>query len=145
MAGCGIYDEVDSRQRETVFWACSVDVREVDAESPLAVRFFDQYNVGQPLRVFYFSDFSCLEEFTDLLVDRFLPFWRKTPPLLHDWLKGWADVQPMSDYCGVNSSHVRLLPREDVFILSQKTGKGAFEVFRKLGADAGEVFRVVVQ
>ena len=24
MAGSGIHDEVDSRQRETVFWACSV-------------------------------------------------------------------------------------------------------------------------
>ena len=46
MAGSGIYDEVDSRQRETVFWACFVDVSEVDAESSLAVRFFDKYDVG---------------------------------------------------------------------------------------------------
>ena len=46
MAGSGIHDEVDSRQRETVFWACSVDVSEVDAESPLSVRFFDKYDVG---------------------------------------------------------------------------------------------------
>ena len=41
MVGCGIYDKVDSRQRETVFWACSIDVSEVDAESPLTVHFFD--------------------------------------------------------------------------------------------------------
>ena len=40
MAGCGIHNEVVSRQREIVFWACFVDVSEVDAESPLAVRFF---------------------------------------------------------------------------------------------------------
>ena len=46
MASCGVYDEVDSRQRETIFWACSVDVSEVDAESPLAVCFFDEYDVG---------------------------------------------------------------------------------------------------
>ena len=85
-----------------------------------------------------------LEEFADLLVDRFLPFWREAPPLLLDWLEGWADVQPMSDYRGVNSSHVCLLSREDVLVLSQKTGKGAFEVFRKLGADVGEVLWVVV-
>ena len=37
MAGCGIYDEVDPLQRETVLWARSVDVSEVHAESPLAV------------------------------------------------------------------------------------------------------------
>ena len=51
----------------------------------------------------------------------------------------------MSDYGGVNPSHVLLLPREDIFILSQEMGKEAYEVFHKLGADVGEVFRVVVQ
>ena len=146
MAGCGKYDEVDSRQRETFFWACSVDVSEVDAESPLVVRLFDQYDVGQPLRVFHFSDCSCLEEFADLLVDRFLPFWPEAPPLLLDWLKGRADIQPMSDhYCGVNSSPVRLLPWEDVFVLSREMGKGVSEVLSKLGVDVSEMFRVVVQ
>ena len=39
MAGCGIYDEVDPRQREIVLWARSIDVNEVDSESPLAVSF----------------------------------------------------------------------------------------------------------
>ena len=71
-----------------------------------------------------------MEEFADLLFDRFLPFWREAPPPLFDWLEGWADVQPMSDYCRVNSSHVCLLPREDVFVLSQKIGERAFELFR---------------
>ena len=60
MAGCGIYDEVDPRQRETVLWACSVDVSEVDTESPLAVCFFDKYNVGQPFKIFHLSDYSAL-------------------------------------------------------------------------------------
>ena len=46
MARSGIYDEVDSRQRETVLWACFVDVSEVDAESPFSVCFFDEYDVG---------------------------------------------------------------------------------------------------
>ena len=92
MAGCGIYDEVDSRQRETIFWACSVDVSEVDAESPLAVYFFYEYNVGQPLRIFHLSNCPCLEEFADHLVDRFLPFWREAPSLLFDWLERWIGV-----------------------------------------------------
>ena len=80
MAGCGIYDEIDSWQRETIFWACSVDVSEVDAEFPLAFRFFDEYDVGQPFGVFHLSDCSYLEEFADHLVDRFLPFCREAPP-----------------------------------------------------------------
>ena len=145
MASCSIYDEVNSRQRETIFWACSVDVSEVDAESPLAVCFFDEHDVGQPFRVLHLSDCPCLEEFTDLLVDRFLPFRRKAPSLLLDWLEGWTDVQSVSDYYGVNPSHVLLLPREDILVLSQEMGKEASEVFRKLGADVGEVFRVVIQ
>ena len=74
MAGCGIYDEVDSRKRETVLWSLSVDVSEVDTESPLAVCFFNKYDVGQPLRILHLPDRSCLEEFADLLVDGFLSF-----------------------------------------------------------------------
>ena len=82
MAGCGIYNEVDPRERETVFWAHSVDVSEVNVESQLVVYFFDKYDVGEPFRIFYLSDCSRLEEFVDLLVDRFLPVRREAPPLL---------------------------------------------------------------
>ena len=74
MAGCGIYDEVDPRQRETVLWARSVDVSEVDTESSLAIFFFDKYDVSQPLRILHLPDCSYLEEFADLLVDGFLSF-----------------------------------------------------------------------
>ena len=110
------------------FGACSVDVSEVDAESPLAVRFFDEYNVGQPLGIFHLSDCLYMEKFSDLLVDRFLPLWREAPSFLLDWFEGWADVQPMSDYCGVNPSHVCLLPCEDIFVLFKKMGERVFEV-----------------
>ena len=92
MAGSGIYDEVDSRKRETIFWACSIDVSKVDAESPLVVRFFDEYDVGQPFRIFHLSNFPRFEEFADLLIDCFLPFQREAPYLLLNWFEGWADV-----------------------------------------------------
>ena len=46
VARSGIYDEVDSRQRETVLWARFVDVSEIDAESPFAVCLLDEYDVG---------------------------------------------------------------------------------------------------
>ena len=46
MADCGIYNEVDPWQGETIFLACSVDVSEVDAESPFFVHFLDEYDVG---------------------------------------------------------------------------------------------------
>ena len=130
MAGCGIYNEVDPRERETVFWARSVDVSEVNAKSQLVVCFFDKYDVGQPFRIFYLSDCSRLEKFFDLLVDRFLPVRREAPPLLFYWLERRTDVQPMSNYCRVYSPHVCLLPLEDVFVLSQKMGERAFEIFR---------------
>ena len=145
MAGCSIYDKVNSRQRETIFWACSADVSEVDAESPLAIFFFDEHDVGQPFWVLHLSDCPCLEKVSNLLVDRFLSFRSKAPLLLLNWLEGWTDVQPLSDYYGVNPSHVLLLPCEDILVLSQEMGKEASDVFRKLGADVGEVFRVVIQ
>ena len=51
----------------------------------------------------------------------------------------------MSDYCWINPSHILLFPREDILILFQEMGKTASEVFRNLGSDVGEVFRVIVQ
>ena len=51
----------------------------------------------------------------------------------------------MSNYDGINSSHIRLLPCEDILVLFQEMGKDTSEVFRKLGTDVGEVFRVIIQ
>ena len=92
MADCGIYNEVDPWQGETILWACSVDVSEVDAESPLVVRFFDEYDVGQQFRILHFSYCPSLEELADLLIYRFLSFWSETPSFLLDWFEGWTDV-----------------------------------------------------
>ena len=84
MAICGIYYKVDPRKREAIFRACSINVSKVDVESPFVVRFFDEYDVGQPLRVLHFSDRTCLEELSDLLINRFLSLWSQTPSFLLD-------------------------------------------------------------
>ena len=130
MACCSVHDEVDPQQREAVLRACFVYVGEVDTESPLAVRFLDEHDVIQPLRILHLLDHSCLEEFSDLLVDGLLPFWCEAPSLFLDRFEGRAGVLSMCDYCRVNSSHVRLLPCEDVSVLSQKLSKEAFEISR---------------
>ena len=130
MACCGVHDEVDPRQREAVLWACFVYVSEVDIESPLAVCFLNKHDVSQPLKILHLPDRSCLEEFVDLLVDGFCLSGEKAPSLLLDQFEGRAGVQPMCDYCRVNSSHVCLLPCEDVSVLSQKLSEEAFEIFR---------------
>ena len=87
VACSGVHDEVNPWQREAVLRSCFVYVSEVDTESPLAICFFDEYNIGQPLRIFYLSDRSCLEELADLLVDGFLPFWCEVSALLLDWFE----------------------------------------------------------
>ena len=130
MACCSIHDEVNPRQREAVLWPCFVYVGEVNIESPLSVCFLDEHDVSQSLRILYLPDRSCLKEFADLLVDGLLPFWCEAPSLLLDRFEGRAVVQPMCDYCRVNSSHVRLLPCEDVSVLSQKLSEEAFEFSR---------------
>ena len=110
MACSSVHDEVDPGQREVVLRASFVYVSEVDTESPLAICFFDEHDISQPLGIFHLSDRSCLEELADLLVDGFLPFWCEAPALLLDRFEGWAGIQPMGDYCRVDSSHVCLLP-----------------------------------
>ena len=92
MVDCGIYNEINPWQRKAIFWACSVDVSAVDAKSPLAVCFFDEYEVGQPFWVLHLSDWPCLEKLGDLLVDCFLPFRSKFPSFLLDWFERWTDV-----------------------------------------------------
>ena len=126
----GVHDEVDPWQREAVLRACFIYVSEVDTESPLAVCFFDEYNISQLLRIFHLSDCSCLEELADLLVDGFLSFWCEAPALLLNRFEEWVGVKLMSDYCRVNSSHVCLLPCENISIPFQKLSEEAFEVFR---------------
>ena len=51
----------------------------------------------------------------------------------------------MSNYGGINSSHICLLPGEDILVLFQEMGKEASKIFRKLGTNVGKVFRVIVQ
>ena len=92
MASSGIYDEVDSWQRETILWACSVDVSEVNAKSQLATRLFYEHDVGQPFWVLHLSNYPCLEELVDLLVDRFLPLWNEASSFLLDWFEGRTDI-----------------------------------------------------
>ena len=118
MACGGVHDEVDPWQREAVLQACFIYVGEVDTESPLAICFLDENNISQPLRIFHLSDRSYLEELADLLVNGFLSFWCEAPALLLDRFEGWAGVQPMSDYCRVDSSHVFMLPSENISVLS---------------------------
>ena len=84
VTGRSVYYEINPRQREAILWAGPIDVCEIDAKLPLSVCFFDKNNVGQPFRVLYFSDCLCLEELTDLFIDRLLSFWGKTPSLLLD-------------------------------------------------------------
>ena len=84
MVGCGIYNEIDPRQRKTIFWACSIDVSEVNAKSPLVVCLFDEHDVGQPFWVLHLSDCPCLKELSYLFVDRFLPFRSGTPSFFLD-------------------------------------------------------------
>ena len=86
MADYGIYYEVDLWQRETIFWACSVDVSEVDAESQLAVN-----RACRPFRVLHLPECPCLKELADLLVDCFLSFWSEAPSFLLDWFERWTD------------------------------------------------------
>ena len=79
MACRSVHDEVDPWKREAFLWARFVYVSEVDTEPPLAIHFFDEYDVGQPLKVLDLPNRSCLEEFADLLVHGFLSFWREAP------------------------------------------------------------------
>ena len=102
---------------EAIFLPGPIDICEIDAKPPLAVFFFDENNVGQPLRIFYLSDCVCLENLINLFINRLLSFWSKNSSLLLDRFKGWTDVQPVGDNYRVDSAHVFLFPGEYLHVL----------------------------
>ena len=87
MTGSGIHYEVNSRQREAIFWAGPVNICEIDAKSPFAIFFFNENNVGQPLRIFNIPNCICLEELADLFINRLLSFRGEALSFLLDRLE----------------------------------------------------------
>ena len=92
MAKGGIYHKVDPRQGKTIFWAGSIDINKVNAESPFDICLFDENHVSQPVGVIYFPDNLSLEEFANFFVDRFLSLWGEASSLLFDKFEGGADI-----------------------------------------------------
>ena len=116
VASCGVHYKVDPRGK-VIFWIGSVDIGEVNANSPFAVCLFDEDYISQPVRVFYFSDSFGLDDFVNFFIDRLLPLWGKASSFLFDGFEGGANVQLVCDYYGVNSPHILLLPGEYFYIL----------------------------
>ena len=112
MASSGVHYEVNLEQGKAVFWASSVNIGKVNAESPFSIFLLDENHISQPVEIIYFSDSSGLEEFADLFIDRLLPFWGETSSFMFDGCEGWGDIHLVGDNCYVNSSHVLLLPSE---------------------------------
>ena len=82
VASYGVHYKVDPRLGKAVFRTGSVDIGEVNAEPPFFIYLFGEDYISQPVRVFYFSDSFGLEEFVNLFVNHFLPFWGETPSFL---------------------------------------------------------------
>ena len=112
VASSGIHYEVDSGQGKAIFQASPINIGKVNTELPLAICLLDMNHISQPVGIVYFLDSSGLEEFSNLLVDRLLPFWGKTSSFMFDRFEGGNDILVVGDNCWVNSSHVLLLPSE---------------------------------
>ena len=117
VASSGVHYEVDSGEGKAVFRASPVNIGKINVESPFSIRLLDENNISQPDGIMYFSNSSVLEEFSDLFVDRLLPFWSEASSFLFDGFEGGGDIQLVGDNCWVDSPHVLLLPSEYVRVL----------------------------
>ena len=106
-------------QRETIFWACIVEVGVIDAHPSFAFLFRDHYHIFQPVWIFHLSNESGFQQFVNLIPDNLLLVWLETSDPLSDGSCCWQDVKPMRDDGGVNSLHVRMRPCKDVMALSE--------------------------
>ena len=84
VANSGVYYKVDPGQGKAIFWASLINISKINAESLLSICLLDENHIIQPVMIIYFSDSSSLEEFSDLFVDRLLPFRGKTSSFMFD-------------------------------------------------------------
>ena len=78
----GIYQLIDLRHRKRVLWACSVQVSEVHANSPLAVLLFYHYGICKPLRKENLLYCASLLQPPNLLPNSFDMLFSQSPWLL---------------------------------------------------------------
>ena len=80
----GVHNLIYPRQRETVFWACIVEIGVIDAHSPLPFLFGDHHYICQPIRILNFFNKSSFQQFVNLVPNNLLPVRVKLPNLLLD-------------------------------------------------------------
>jgi hypothetical protein len=104
--GSGVDQSINAGKREAIFGAGLIEVGEIYAHSPFAVRFFHQDHIGQPFRVMNLFYELSLQELLNLHSYCFDPFGCKLPSLLLYWLGVRVYVQNMDDLLGINPRHI---------------------------------------
>ena len=84
--GHRVHKLVNPRLREAILRACVIQVREVDAHSPLLVCLFDHDDVGQPLKIIDLPDEVSGEQLVYLIHDYFVLFKNENSSSLLDRL-----------------------------------------------------------
>ena len=79
----GINELVNSWQREAVFWASLIQIRETNAHLPYPFHFLHHNDVSQPLRVVLFKDELGGQELVYFVHDGLVPLgWKDSSSLL---------------------------------------------------------------
>ena len=65
---------INLRQREAVLRTSLIQIRIVDANSLLSISFFHHYHIGEPFRIYSFSDEACCEELVDFFINNLFVF-----------------------------------------------------------------------
>lgn len=105
------------RKRERIFWACLVQVGEVDVFAVLSIFFLNHHYIGQPIGVFNFDDRSDVDELLDFFVDDLIFFLCELPSLLLHQRMSWIYSELMSDYRWIDPIHVFMCPCGVIFML----------------------------
>ena len=79
MASYCIHYLVNTGEGERILRASVIEVRVIDAHTPLAILLRDDHDIGQPLRVLNIFDEASGEEFVHFLFYDLLACWVKLP------------------------------------------------------------------
>ena len=113
-AGRGIHDLIDPWQRERVFWACTIQICEINAHPFLAIGFWTTYRIRRPSGVHDPANHPRCLQLQDLLLDEVLTFLRLAASLLLDGVRTGTYRQMVLDHLPWNPRKLRRFPREHV-------------------------------
>ena len=124
MSSRRVYQSIYPREGVAVFWARPVEVREIDAHSPLPISLLNHDYIRKPFEVVYFSNETYFQQLPDLFCYCFVSLLCEHSLFLSDGQGCRLHIQFMNYDRGINLGHVFMAPCKHILIHLKESYEG---------------------